>query len=113
AAYVLPLPHRLSAELEARLGIQDFDLTARRSDVLGTAGVGGLGALRGARAALSLAIIPMLAIVAGASVDGSFVQHDTEHVSYCAPVCGPPIAESWKVGGAAFGADVGLRLLLR
>jgi hypothetical protein len=113
-AFVFPLPYRrLELELEAQLGIQYLDVTARRAGVVGTADVSFWSPLAGGRVAMSFALMPMLSVVGGVSVDGSFVRERDQEVRYCAPFCGPPIMETWTIGGAAYGADLGLRLTIR
>src|SRR6185503_11948123 len=72
-AFVVPLPYRrVGVEVEAQFGIQYLNVTARRTDVLGTSDVSFWSPLFGGRLAMSFALIPTLSVVGGVSVDGSF-----------------------------------------
>lgn len=113
-AYSVPLPYqRVGIEVEAQFGVQYLDVTARRADVLGTSSVSFWSPLFGARLATSFALMPTVAVVGGVSLDGTFASTTDQAVSYCAPFCGPPIMETWSIGGVAYGADLGLRLMIR
>lgn len=114
AAFVVPLPaRRLGVEVGVQIGIQYLDLTARRMELPGSGDVHFWSPLLGGRAALSFAVSPSLSVVGGVSVDGMFTRNIEHDVRYCAPVCSPAVIETWKLGGAAYGADLGLRLLIR
>jgi len=110
----LPLPHpRLGAELEVQLGVQYLDLTASRPDLPGVASLGLWSPHGVARAGLSVAVTRTLRLTAGARLEGAPPHDVDQEVRYCAPLCGPPIAETWRLGGAAYGLDLGVRVLLR
>jgi len=114
AAIGLPLPHRrLDAEVEAQLGLQYFEVAARRTDLTGVGSVSFWVPLGGVRGTVSFALTPALLVVGGVSLDGSLAHEADREVRYCAPFCSPPIMETWSVGGAAYGFDLGLRLMLR
>jgi len=109
----LPLPHpRLRAEFEAQVGVQYLDVTASRTDLPGVGSVGFWAPLGSARSAISFAVTPTFLVTAGARVEGS-LGHVDRAVRYCAPFCSPPVSETWNLGGAAYGLDLGLQLLLR
>jgi hypothetical protein len=114
AAIAAPLPHhRLAAELELQLGVQHVEITARRTDRSGAASVGARTLIGGVRFGLAFQMAPRLHLVGGARVDGS-PRHETVHqVRYCAPQCGPAIDETWRMGGAAWGIDLGIRVIVR
>jgi len=111
AAYAVPLPFdRVGAEVEAQLSMQYFDLTARREG-FPVSSVGFWAPLGGVRLALSFAVTPTVLVVGGASLDGATSYTTDQGVSYYLGV--PPTMETWTVGGAAYGLDLGLRLRLR
>ncbi len=113
-AYRLPLrSERFGAEVQAQLGLQDLALTARRVDTFPIGDVSIWAPIAAARLGVSYEIIPSFAIVAGARVDGATTYKTTQQVEYCAGICEAPIPETWKIGGAAYGVDVGLELRLR
>jgi len=114
AAIGLPWPRgRLGAEVETQLGVQYFEIAARRTDFAGVGSASFWAPLGSARLTISFALMPTLQIVGGASVDGSPSYDADREVRYCAPFCSPPVGETWKIGGASFGFDLGLRLMLR
>ncbi len=88
-------------------------MTATRSDLPGTGSVGFWAPLGVARLAISFALTPTLLITGGARLEGALGRDVDRAVRYCAPVCSPPIGETWSVGGAAYGLDLGLRVMLR
>jgi len=111
AAYAIPMPiTRFGAEIEAQLGIQYFDLTARRADTVPTSSIGLWAPLGGGRFAVSFAITPTVIVVGGVSVDGSPSYKTEQPVQY---YLGVPVMETWTLGGVAYGFDVGLRLTMR
>jgi hypothetical protein len=113
AAYGLPSPYRwLDAEVEAQLGLQYLDITARRPDIPGVGSASLWAPHGGVRFAASFTVSPALAITLGARLDGSLVRNVDEQVQYCAPFCSAPVMETWKIGGAAYGVDLGVRLML-
>jgi len=113
AAIGVPLRYRLGAEAEAQLGIQYFGVTASRMDVPGVGSASFWAPLGSARLAISFAVMPTLLVVGGLSLDGSPSRDADRDVRYCAPLCSPPIKETWNIGGAAYGFSLGLRLMLR
>lgn len=114
AAFVVPLPtRRFGVEIGAQVGVQYLDVTARRMELPGSGDVSFWSPLFGGRASLSLAVLPMLSVVGGVSVDGMFTREAQQDVRYCAPLCSRAVIETWKLGGVAYGADLGLRLLIR
>lgn len=114
-AWALPRFHsRIDTELSAELAVQRIELTAGRSSQPGTANVSFWSPLPAAQAQIAFALSPSLEAVVGFRVDGVPARGMDRDVRYCALFgCSLPVHETWQVGGFAFGADLGLRLLIR
>ena len=113
AAIGAPLSDRFGVEAEAQLAIQYLEIGARRMDVPGVGNVDFWAPLGGLRGTVSFAVAPKLLLVGGLSLDGSVERSAERQVQYCAPFCSPPITETWRIGGVAYGVDLGVRLLIR
>ncbi|MBX3155092.1 MAG: hypothetical protein KF773_03760 [Deltaproteobacteria bacterium] len=114
AALGVPVRGRLEGELEVGLGAQYLSIAASRMDLPGFLGRTSLWSpLASARAGLSFEVARTFAIVGGARVEGAPSRDASNEVVYCAPACGPPLRETWSVGGLSYGLDVGVRVLIR
>jgi len=114
-AYELPvIPRRLGLELEGRLGLQYFDITARKYTTLGgTAEVGFFTPLLGARAALVVPLGTNTSLVGGVRLEATPPREQDLGLRYCGGGCGEPLVERWTIGGVSYGADLGLRFSIR
>lgn len=114
AAIALPLPRgRFGAELETQLAMQYVEIDVKRMNVQGVGETSLWAPLGSARLTLSFALRPSLQLVGGIGVDGAPMQDMDREVRYCSPNCGPPVIETWEVGGLAYGVNLGVRWMLR
>lgn len=113
AAFEVPLHRRVAAEIEVQMGVQYFEVVAKRLDLAGRGRTGFWSPISGARLSMSYTLMPSFQLVGGVSLDGALVRDSERSIRYCAPDCTPPVIETWKIGGAAYGVDLGLRLQLR
>ncbi|HEY5926909.1 MAG TPA: hypothetical protein VIV11_34720 [Kofleriaceae bacterium] len=115
AAWQLPSFHsRIDAEVSADLAAQRLRVTiAERRTQPGVASLEFWSPLPALQVSFAFALSPNLEALASARVDG-FPARDVEReVVYCNFTCLAPVQETWRVGGVAYGAALGLRLVLR
>jgi hypothetical protein len=113
AAYALPIDlPRIGIEVEARLGVQDVEVTPRTPTYGAGMDVGFVAPLGGLRLIGALALGRTVSLVVGAGVDGAPTYTATAMVVY-APPATAAMKETWTLGGADFGLSAGVRLTLR
>jgi hypothetical protein len=99
AAYALPSPVRwLGAEVEAQLGTQYLDITARRTDVPGTGNLNLWTPLGGVRVAGSIAVSPLVAVT---SVRASMGLSCTRRTKRFSTAHRSVDLRSWRPGSSA------------
>ena len=114
-AWQLPTFHpRIETTIGAELGLQRIEVTAARSTQPGIASLAFWSPLPAVQADLAIALSPSLAVVASLRVDGTPRFDVARDVTYCDSIgCYAPAHETWRVGGFAYGAALGLRLSIR
>lgn len=113
-AYGVDVPSlRLDVEVEAQLRLEYFDITARRPNVLGPGETSLWVPRAGVRLGGSVALSSALSLVASFTLERALTGSSEQSVQYCAPLCSPPIRETWDVGGNAYGASLGLRIRIK
>ncbi|MGE0403591.1 MAG: toxin-antitoxin system YwqK family antitoxin [Kofleriaceae bacterium] len=119
AGYTHELAPRVELDASVELSFEYLTVTARRPDRDGTADLHFSTALPAAQAGIAYAISPMIQAVLVARMDGLPRRDIDRAVTYCTdavgPIlqCSPTLLETWRLGGFAFGATLGLRLVLR
>ena len=110
----LPSFHpRIDAEVSAELGAQRISVTAVRSMKPGTGSLAFWSPLPAVQLGIAVALSPSLEALAQVRLDGVPVHNTDRDVTYCDLNCAAPVHETWQIGGFAYGATLGLRLLLR